>query len=61
LTMLELLMHNECMNKLTIQKRSLIVGCLVEGNSLRSTARMADVSLVTVLKLLHDMGDVCRP
>ena len=54
-------MHNECMNKLTIQKRSLIVGCLVEGNSLRSTARMADVSLVTVLKLLHDMGDVCRP
>ena len=44
------------MNKLSIQKRAQILGMLVEGNSLRATSRMADVSINTVTKLLVDAG-----
>lgn len=47
------------MNKLSAEKRKQIVSSLVEGNSLRSTARMASVSLNTVTKLLSDIGLVC--
>ena len=32
---------------------------LVEGNSLRSTSRIADVSINTVTKLLVDVGRAC--
>ena len=32
---------------------------LVEGNNLRATARMADVSRNTVDKLLRDVGQTC--
>ena len=35
------------------------VAALVEGNSLRSTVRMTDVSMPTVLKLLVELGAVC--
>lgn len=49
----------ETMNRLPIEKRARIVSCFAEGNSLRSTSRMVDVSLVTVLKFLKDMGTVC--
>jgi IS1 family transposase len=44
------------MNKLSIQKRAQIIGILVEGNSLRATSRMADISINTVSKLLVDVG-----
>jgi IS1 family transposase len=44
------------MNRLSIQERPAILGMLVEGNSLRACARMADVSLNTVTKLLVDVG-----
>lgn len=44
------------MNKLDIKKRAQIIGMLVEGNSLRATSRMADVSINTVTKLLVDAG-----
>lgn len=47
------------MNRLSISKRAQIIGMLVEGNSLRSISRMADVSLNTVLKLLADIGKAC--
>jgi IS1 family transposase len=47
------------MNGLSSEKRQQIVACLVEGNSLRATARMTGVSLNTVTKLLSDMGTVC--
>ncbi len=47
------------MNKLSIQKRAQIIGMLVEGNSLRSTSRMADCSINTVTKLLVDVGTAC--
>ena len=52
---------NECddMNKLSIQKRAQILGLLVEGNSMRATSRLADVSINTVTKLLVDVGTAC--
>jgi IS1 family transposase len=48
------------MNQLPIEKRAQILHMLVEGNSLRSTARMADVSRNTVDKLLRDVGSACQ-
>lgn len=48
------------MNKLSLEKRTQIVGLLVEGNSLRATSRLADVSINTVTKLLVDLGTACR-
>jgi IS1 family transposase len=47
------------MNKLPIAKRAQILHALVEGNSLRSTSRLADVSINTVYKLLIDSGEAC--
>ncbi len=47
------------MNKLTIKQRTQILHMLVEGNSLRATARMADVSRNTVDKLLREAGEAC--
>ena len=47
------------MNKLPIESRTLILRCLVEGQSIRSTARTADVSKNTVTKLLIDAGKAC--
>ena len=48
------------MNRLSIADRARILGMLVEGNSLRSCARMADVSVITVMKLLVDFGAACE-
>ena len=48
------------MNRLPLETRAKILGMLVEGNSLRSCARMADVSLNTVTKLLVDLGAACE-
>jgi IS1 family transposase len=47
------------MNKLNNTKRAQIVAALVEGNSLRATARMCDVAFNTVLKLLPEIGMAC--
>jgi IS1 family transposase len=47
------------MNKLSIERRARIIGCLVEGNSLRATARMTDTAINTVVKLLVDVGKAC--
>jgi IS1 family transposase len=48
------------MNKLSTAVRAQIVRALVEGNSLRATSRMADVSINTVTKLLVDLGTACE-
>lgn len=48
------------MNKLPIEKRVQIITLLVEGNSLRSCSRIADVSINTVTKLLVDVGRACQ-
>ncbi len=47
------------MNKLPPKARSLILKMLCEGQSMRATARLADVSFNTVAKLLIDAGKVC--
>jgi len=47
------------MNRLSLQDRARILGCLVEGNSLRATTRMCGVSINTVTKLLVDVGTAC--
>jgi IS1 family transposase len=47
------------MNKLPMAKRVAVVSALVEGNSIRATARMTDVSKPTILKLLADLGRAC--
>lgn len=47
------------MNKLPIEKRRQILAMLVEGSSMRSISRVADVSINTVSKLLIDAGEAC--
>lgn len=47
------------MNKLPIAKRAQILSMLVEGSSLRSISRVADVSINTVTKLLIEAGEAC--
>jgi len=48
------------MNQLPINKRVQIITLLVEGCSLRSTSRIADVSINTVTKLLVSVGKACQ-
>jgi transposase len=47
------------MNKLYRSGRAQIIWLLVEGNSMRSASRIADISINTVTKLLIDAGKVC--
>lgn len=47
------------MNTLPTNKKVQIVKLLVEGNSIRSTSRIAEVSKDTVVKLLVEIGKAC--
>ncbi len=47
------------MNRLDIAKRAQIIGCLVEGNSIRATCRITGAAKNTVVKLLADVGKAC--
>lgn len=47
------------MNRLSLQDRSKIIGCLVEGMSMRATTRLLGCSINTVTKLLVDLGTAC--
>ena len=47
------------MNRLPKRKRAQILSLLVEGMSMRSTSRIAGVSINTVSKLLVDAGRAC--
>jgi len=47
------------MNRLPDSKRAAIPRCLVEGASIRSTARIVGVAKATVLKLLVEAGEFC--
>ena len=47
------------MNKLPLAKRVQILSMLVEGSSMRSISRVADVSINTVSALLVDAGAAC--
>jgi IS1 family transposase len=48
-----------CMNRLSIEERARIIGCLVEGNSIRATVRMTGAAKNTITKLLVDLGAAC--
>ena len=47
------------MNRLNTEQRAQVIGCLVEGMSIRSTVRVASVAKNTIVKLLCDLGRVC--
>ena len=47
------------MNRLSTEKRAQIVGCLVEGMSIRGTVRLTGAAKQTVADLLVDLGEVC--
>jgi len=47
------------MNNLSLLKQAQILNLLIEGNSMRATSRIADVSINTVTKLLIDVGRAC--
>ncbi len=47
------------MNKLSIERKALVIKTLCEGNSIRSTARITDTAINTVVKLLREVGKAC--
>ncbi len=47
------------MNKLSRTERAAIIRCLVEGNSIRSTARMTGAARNTITTLLVQLGTAC--
>ena len=47
------------MRQLALQTRVAILKCLLDGMSIRATARVADVSKITVSKLLVEAGAAC--
>jgi IS1 family transposase len=48
------------MNKLSTDRRAALIAALVEGNSIRSTARMTDTSFNAVLQFVPKIGAACR-
>ena len=48
------------MNRLSIARRTQIIGCLVEGNSIRSTERMTDTHRDTIMRLMVQVGSRMR-
>jgi IS1 family transposase len=48
------------MNKLSIERRSQVIKCLVEGMSINGICRVTDTAKHTVLKLLADVGEACK-
>lgn len=47
------------MNRKSVTERAKILHLLVEGNSLRSTSRIADCSINTVTKLMVEVAEAC--
>src|SRR5258707_370503 len=47
------------MNRLSTERRAQVVGCLVEGMSIRATVRITGVAKNTIVKLLADLGAAC--
>jgi IS1 family transposase len=47
------------MNKLSLERKAQIIKVLCEGNSIRSTARITDTAINTVIKLLREVGAAC--
>jgi hypothetical protein len=47
-------------NRLNLQRRTQIINCLVEGNSIRSTERMTNTHRDTVMRLMVEVGEGCE-
>jgi hypothetical protein len=47
------------MNRLSLARRTQVISCLVEGNSIRSTERMTDAHRDTIMRLMVDVGTGC--
>jgi len=47
------------MNWLNSETRARVINCLIEGPSIRATARMTGVAKNTIVKLLGDFGCAC--
>jgi IS1 family transposase len=47
------------MNRLSIEEKAKVVGCLIEGCSLRSAVRMTGVAKRTVSRILVEVGRAC--
>jgi IS1 family transposase len=47
------------MNRKSKKDRAQILNCLVEGNSIRSTARLTGASKNTIVRLLAQVGEAC--
>lgn len=52
-------MYTGFMNRLSTEKRAQVIGCLVEGMSIRATVRITGAAKNTVTKLLVDLGTAC--
>lgn len=48
------------MRRLDNETRSQVIRCLVEGTSIRATVRLTGVAKKTVMRLLFEIGEVCR-
>lgn len=48
------------MNRLSTSERAKVIAVLVEGNSLRATARITGVARMTIEKLLRELGAACE-
>jgi hypothetical protein len=47
------------MNRTPLARRTQIINCLVEGNSIRSTERMTGTHRDTICRLLVEIGEGC--
>lgn len=47
------------MNRLNLDRRTQVIGALVEGNSIRSTERMTGIHRDTIMRLLVEVGTGC--
>ena len=46
-------------NRTPLARRTQIINCLVEGNSIRSTERMTDTHRDTIMRLMVEVGNGC--
>ena len=47
------------MNRTPLARRTQIINCLVEGNSIRSTERITDTHRDTIMRLMVELGTGC--
>ena len=45
------------MNRLSVERRAQVIGCLAEGMSIRATVLVTGLAKNTIVKLLADLGN----